>query len=321
MQNVSESVGLESDRRVASGVGPTHERVDYVRVLPFIGLHLACLGVFVVGVSPAAIAVAVALYLVRMFCITGFYHRYFSHRTFRTSRAMQFIMAALTCTAGQRGPIWWAAQHRHHHKHSDDDVDRHSPVRHGLVWAHVCWFLTPDGFATPPGLARDWERYPELRFFERFDWLPVVALAVFTFALGAFLGHAYPQLGTSGMQMLVWGFVVSTVVVYHATYTINSLAHTFGSRRYETGDDSRNNFWLALITLGEGWHNNHHRYPASVRQGFFWWEIDLTYYGLKLLAAFGLIRDLRPVPKRVIDEADAQQPARVSSDPQGGGHA
>ena len=276
-------------------------RIDWLRFAPFAAIHLACLGVFVVDVSPVAVGVAIALYVARMFFITAFFHRYFSHRAFRTSRAMQFVMAVLGCTAGQRGALWWAGHHREHHVTSDSPADPHSPRQHGWLYSHTLWFMTRGNFATPASRVRDWLKFPELRWLERFDWVPFVALAIGCYWLGAGLESSVPALGTSGPQMLVWGFFVSTVVLYHATYTINSVAHGFGSRRYNTNDDSRNNVWLALFTLGEGWHNNHHRYPASARQGFFWWELDLSYLGLRLLSATGLVRELRVVPIEVRD--------------------
>jgi len=277
----------------------TRDRVDWGRVLPFVGMHAACLAVFWVGVSPVAAGVALALYLLRMFAITGFYHRYFSHRSFKTSRSAQFVFAVLGASAVQRGPIWWAAHHRHHHAHSDRPDDVHSPGQRGFLWSHVGWFLSRRHFAPDLGRVRDLLRYPELRWLDRFDILIPFAMAVGLLALGGWLEHSWPGLGTSGGQMLVWGFFVSTVACYHGTYTINSLCHVWGRRRYATGDESRNNWLLALITLGEGWHNNHHRYPMSVRQGFYWWEVDITYYLLRLLAATGLIWDLKPVPREV----------------------
>jgi stearoyl-CoA desaturase (delta-9 desaturase) len=273
--------------------------VDWARILPFAGMHLACLGVIWVGVSGVAVAMAVALYVLRMFAITGFYHRYFSHRTFKASRGVQFAFALLGASAVQRGPIWWAAHHRHHHVHSDRPEDVHSPSQRGFLWSHMGWFLSRRHFAPDLSRVRDLLRYPELRWLDRFDILVPFALAVGLLLLGKVLHAHWPELGTSGGQMLVWGFFISTVACYHGTYTINSLCHVWGRRRYQTGDDSRNNLLLALITLGEGWHNNHHRYPASARQGFYWWEIDLTYYGLRLLAAVGLIRDLKGVPARI----------------------
>ncbi|MHC4217605.1 MAG: acyl-CoA desaturase [Planctomycetota bacterium] len=277
-------------------------RIDWVRNVPFLAMHAGCLGIIWVGASWTAVGVAAFLYLVRVFAITGFYHRYFSHRTFRTSRVFQLAMAIIGNSAVQRGPMWWAAHHRHHHNHSDQDPDLHSPTLRGFLMSHTGWFLTRAGFATKTRLVRDWSRFPELRFIDRFDWFVPVLLAVGLFGLGELLARVAPSLGTNGWQLLIWGFFVSTVVLYHATYTINSLAHRFGHQRFETDDDSRNSFWLALITLGEGWHNNHHHYPASARQGFYWWEVDLTYYALKVLAWCGLIWDLRPVPARVLAE-------------------
>ena len=279
------------------------DRIDWLRAAPFIAMHLACLGVIWVGVSPIALIVAAALYAIRMFAITGFYHRYFSHRTFQTSRVVQFVFATIGASCVQRGPLWWAAHHRHHHRHADTQSDPHSPAVHGFLWSHVGWFLTPRNFRTDLSRVPDLAKYPELRWLDRFDIAIPVLLAVAMYGLGVLLRHVAPQLGTSGGQMLVWGFFVSTIVLFHATVTINSLAHRFGSRRYATKDDSRNNIWLALLTFGEGWHNNHHFFPGSSRQGFRWWEVDLTWYGLKLMSMLGLVRGLKPVPAWVLAKA------------------
>ncbi len=279
------------------------DRVDWLRTAPFIALHAACACVIWVGVSPIALIVAAALYAIRMFALTGFYHRYFSHRTFRTSRAVQFMFAVLGASCVQRGPLWWAAHHRNHHRNADTALDPHSPTICGFIWSHIGWFLTPRNFRVDVALVPDLAKYPELRLVDRFDSLVPVALAVALYVLGTVLKHVAPQLGTTGGQMLTWGFFVSTIVLFHATVTINSLAHRFGSRRYDTPDNSRNNVWLAIITFGEGWHNNHHFFPGSSRQGFHWWEIDITWYGLKLMSALGLIRGLKPVPARVYERA------------------
>jgi len=261
--------------------------VDWVRVVPFLGVHLACLGVIWVGWSWSAVGIAVGLYFLRMFAITAFYHRYFSHKAFKTSRAAQFVFAVLGATACQRGPLWWAAHHRHHHRHSDTEVDRHSPRRHGLLWSHVGWITAPGNYRTKVGLVKDLARYPELMFLDRFDMLVPALFGTLIFLLG-------------GWQHFVWGFCISTVAVYHGTFFINSLAHMIGRRRYPTRDDSKNSLLLALLTLGEGWHNNHHYYPAAARQGFRWWEIDVTYYVLWTLERVRIIRDLRPVPAWVM---------------------
>ncbi len=275
-------------------VSPGDRRVDWVRVIPFIGMHLACLAVFWVGWSVTAVSVAFGLYVVRMFAVTGFYHRYFSHRTFTTTRAGQFIFALIGASAVQRGPLWWAAHHRKHHRHSDTELDAHSPRHHGFWWAHMGWITSPSNFATDLEAVPDLAKYPELRFLDRFDILVPVLLAVTLFLVG-------------GGQLLVWGFFISTVFLFHGTSFINSLAHVMGRRRYVTGDDSRNSFILAVITLGEGWHNNHHKYPGAARQGFFWWELDLTYYGLKLLSWLGVLWDLRPVPRRLLEGVGSRE--------------
>jgi len=280
--------------------------IDWLRIIPFIGLHLLCFGVIWSGWSPVAVAVAVALYALRLLAITGFYHRYFSHRAFRTSRAVQFLFAVLGASAVQRGPLWWAAQHRHHHAHADGPLDPHSARRHGFLWSHLGWFLTRENFRTRLERVPDLARYPELRFLDRYDALVPLLLAALLFVAGEWLAWAAPGLGTNGWQLVVWGFAISTVALYHVTFTINSLAHRLGWRRYATRDDSRNNFWLALLTFGEGWHNNHHHYPASARQGFRWWEIDIAYYFLRLLALTGLIWNLRPVPAGIRDAGRAR---------------
>lgn len=290
---------FDSSASASAPAGGDDRQIDWLRVLPFIGLHAGCLAVLWVGWSTTAVIVAIALYVTRMFAITGFYHRYFSHRAFRTSRAAQLAFAILGATAVQRGPLWWASHHRHHHAHADAAPDAHSPVQHGLLWAHCGWFLARDSFATRGELVKDLARFAELRFLDRFDALVPIALAATLYAAGEWLAHAHPELSTNGPMLLVWGFCISTVVLYHATFAVNSLAHTLGSRRYATRDQSRNSLSLALLTFGEGWHNNHHHFPGAARQGFDWWEIDLTFYLLRALAATGLIRDLRIVPAAV----------------------
>jgi stearoyl-CoA desaturase (delta-9 desaturase) len=279
-----------------NGSSPARGTIAWARMIPFLSMHIVCLAVVWVGWSWIAVATAVTLYLARMFAITGFYHRYFSHRSFKTSRAAQFLFGALGSSAVQRGPIWWAAHHRHHHFRSDKPDDVHSPVQHGFLWSHMGWFMSRQHFDPDLSRVRDLLKYPELRLLDRFDVVVPSLLATAVFSLGMVLKHHAPGLETDGWQLLVWGFFISTVAVYHATYTINSLSHVFGSQRYDTGDSSRNNPWLALVTLGEGWHNNHHHFPGSARQGFYWWEFDITYYVLKLLSFIGVVWDLKPPP-------------------------
>ncbi len=273
--------------------------IAWGRVIPFAALHLGCLGVLWTGWSWTAVGVAAGLYFVRMFAITGFYHRYFSHRTFRTSRFAQFLFGLLGASSAQRGPLWWAYHHREHHKHSDEVEDVHSPRHHGFFWSHMGWILNRNNFPTNYESVRDLAKYPELVFLNRFDTLVPLLLAGGLYLSGSLTEVFLPSLGVTGWQLVVWGFFISTTILFHATCTINSLAHVIGTRRYDTTDDSRNSLLLSLITLGEGWHNNHHHYMSSTRQGFFWWEIDITYYGLKILSWLGLIWDLRPVPRHV----------------------
>jgi stearoyl-CoA desaturase (Delta-9 desaturase) len=288
-------------------VSDQDRRVDWIRILPFIGLHLACLGIFFVGASWVAVFVFVASYLVRMFAITAFYHRYFAHKTFRVSRPVQFAFALLGACATQRGPLWWAAHHRHHHKVSDRPDDPHSP-RHGFWWSHMGWFLSRAHFSTDYRQIPDLARFPELRWLDRHDLAIPVIYAAALFGLGAMLERLAPGLGTNGWQMLVWGYFLSTVVLIHITLTINSLAHIWGRRRFATTDDSRNNAILALLTLGEGWHNNHHHFPGSARQGFYWWEIDISYYVLWLFERIGLVRDLKSVPPALLQARRIDRP-------------
>jgi stearoyl-CoA desaturase (delta-9 desaturase) len=299
------------------------DRVSWLRAIPFAALHATPLAVFVVGVSATAVAVAIAFLFLRVFAVTAFFHRYFSHRTFKTGRVVQFLGAALATTAAQRGPLWWAAHHRAHHRDSDSPDDAHSPRQHGFLWSHTLWFLTPNNFRTDPRLVRDWRRFRELCWLDRFDFIPPVVAATAMFVLGETLALFAPALGTNGWQMLVWGFFVSTICLYHITYAVNSVAHRVGTRRFKTKDDSRNNWLLALITFGEGWHNNHHRYPVSVRQGFYWWEIDVTFYVLLALSKLSLIWDLKSVPHGVLDEGRRSSRATATdqetSMPQAGG--
>jgi len=287
--------------------------VELSRCLPFVALHAACLAAFWVKPSAFTLAVAFALYWVRMFAITGFYHRYFSHRTFSTSRTMQFIFALWGATAGQRGPLWWAAHHRLHHRESDKENDVHSPVQRGFLWSHIGWITSSANIPTDYKAIPDLTRYPELVLVNRLDWVPPFLLALTLLALGEALRVAAPQLGTSGPQLLVWGFFVSTVVLFHGTCCINSVGHIFGSQRFRTNDASKNNFALALITLGEGWHNNHHRFQGAARQGIYWWEIDVTYYLLSGMEKLGLVSDLHKHPadlKLLLDKQHRQSPTK-----------
>lgn len=277
-------------------------RVEWFRCLPYVLIHLITVLAFFYPVTISCLVVALVSYSLRMFSITAFYHRYFSHRSFKTSRLVQFIGAFVACSSGQRGPLWWAAHHRRHHKHSDSEEDVHSPHTKSFFWSHTLWFMTD--YAVPTFLKEipDWLKFKELRFLNRFDWIPLVLLGFACYYAPEITWFA-ELTGLSNMQMLLWGFFVPTIVLYHATFAVNSITHMFGKRRFNTKDESRNNWIVAIFAFGEGWHNNHHFFPGSARQGFFKGEFDLTYYGLKFLSFFGLVRDLRPVPGWVKQKA------------------
>jgi len=269
--------------------------------LPFWGVHVAAIvGAIWVGWSWSAAAWLVGGYLVRMFAITAGYHRYFSHRTYKTSRWFQFVLAVLGLAAAQQGPLWWAAHHRRHHKFSDTPDDIHSPRQRGFWFSHVGWIVGSRYKATDYDRIRDFAKYPELRFLNRHDMLFAVGWGFVLYMIG-------------GGTALFWGHFAALVACWHITFTINSLAHVWGNRRYQTTDDSRNNALLAVLTLGEGWHNNHHHYQRSARQGFFWWEVDISYYVLKALELVRIVRDVEGVPRHVRDDEDAPERARVAA--------
>jgi stearoyl-CoA desaturase (Delta-9 desaturase) len=298
------------DRKQEPSVGArrtgVRERPDWLRLGALAFMYVGCIGLLWVGWSWTAIALAGLLYVIRAFGLTAFYHRYFSHRAFKTSRWFQFAGATLGCTALQKGPLWWAAHHRDHHRLSDREGDVHSPHVHGILWAHMGWFLTPRNNELRSRLVRDWLRFPELRWLERGAPFVAVVFGAALYGVGELLRLVAPGLNTNGPQLFVWCFFVSTVILYHATYSVNSLAHLMGSRRFPTADHSRNNLLVAILTLGEGWHNNHHFYPSSARQGFLWWEIDITYYVLLALQRLGLVWDLRAVPRHLLGNGEQQ---------------
>jgi stearoyl-CoA desaturase (delta-9 desaturase) len=256
---------------------------------PFFAVHIAAVvGPIWLGWSWKGFALAIGLYYVRMFGVTGAYHRYFSHRTYRTSRWFQFVLAVLAQTSMQKGALWWAAHHRDHHKYSDTKLDPHSWREDGFWWSHVGWILSRDTEETDFKKIGDLARFPELRWLNTYHLVPGIAYGVILWLIGSW-------------PALVWGCFVSTTLLWHGTFTINSFSHWFGSRRYQTTDDSKNNLLLAFVTMGEGWHNNHHYYPRSTRQGFFWWEIDMTYYVLRALSLVGLVWDIQTPPQAVLE--------------------
>lgn len=260
------------------------------KIFPFYLLHLVCLSVFFLPFSWDWIALGAGMFFIRMFGVTAGFHRYFSHRTFKTSRVMQFVFALLGCLSVQQGALWWSAHHRRHHRYSGSKNDIHSPEQRGFFWAHVGWTLSLEYDHSDLDNIKDFTKYPELVWLDKYYSIPAIILGYVIWA-------------TLGTSAFVWGYLVSLVLNYHCTFIINSLCHMFGSRRFKTTDDSRNSFILALLTLGEGWHNNHHHYQQSARQGMFWWELDISYMILKGMSYLGLIWDLKTYPERVYQEA------------------
>ena len=264
---------------------PKPHRIHWVASIPFFLVHATVGLIYFTGFKWQYAALMLGSYYFRMIGVTIGYHRYFSHRAFQTNRVFQFLLAFWAETSSQKGVLWWAANHRHHHKFSDQPEDVHSPLQSGFWWSHVGWILSTQYEETKFDAIKDFARYPELRFLNKHHWVPTVV-------------YAAAMLALFGLPGLVWGFFLSTVLLWHGTFTINSLSHVFGNRRYLTTDTSRNNALLALITCGEGWHNNHHYYQNTANQGWFWWEVDLSYYTLKLFSVLGLVKKLRLPPEQ-----------------------
>ena len=255
-------------------------------VIPFLAIHLMCLWAVQTGIRWEWVMLAIGSYYLRMVAVTAGYHRYFSHRSYKTSRLFQFILAFLAMTSAQKGVLWWAAHHRHHHKYSDQKEDVHSPLQRGFLFSHVGWILSADSMRTDMNLVRDFRQYPEICFLDRFYFIPPLIYSLLIFSLWGFPG-------------LIWGFFISTTALYHCTFFINSLTHMIGRVRYKSNDGSKNSFLLAVLCCGEGWHNNHHHYQLAAKQGWFWWEVDLSYYILSFLSWFGIVWDLRVPPAHV----------------------
>jgi len=265
---------------------------DLATAVPFALLHVAALLIFTVPFHPSLVFWFLASYYLRMFGVTGGYHRYFSHRSFKLNRFWQFCLGFLAQTSGQKGVLWWAAHHRDHHLNSDRKEDLHSPVHEGFWWSHLGWILSDEYDDYDPRRIADFSRFRELRWLNRFHLVPTVIYGAGMYFVG-------------GWDVFVWGFCFSTVALYHGTFLINSLSHIWGTRRFATPDESRNNFLLALLTMGEGWHNNHHYFMSSVRQGIRWWEVDPTYYVLRGLSWLRIARDLRAFPDFDANEESA----------------
>ncbi len=259
------------------------EKLDVIRSIPFFLVNASPLLILVTGVSTRSLILLAVTFWTRMFFITAGYHRYFAHRSYQLARAPQFVMALGGTTAAQKGPLWWAGYHRDHHRFADTERDIHSPQK-GFWWSHVGWILCRKYTKTRTDHIKDFAAFAELRFLDKYQWISPWLLAAVCFLI-------------DGWQGLVVGFLLSTVLLWHSTFFINSLAHVYGRRRYATEDTSRNSALLAVLTMGEGWHNNHHYYASSCRNGFFWWEWDPTYYILKALSAVGIVRGMKYPPR------------------------
>ncbi len=212
------------------------------------------------------------------------YHRFLTHQSFKAPRFVGYLLATLGCLANQGGPIAWVATHRYHHANSDQPEDPHSPVVNGFWWAHMGWALHDnallDDFRSYRRLALDLAKDPYLCFIDRTHWIWSWLLAVPLFFWG-------------GWSAVLWGIFFRSVFVYHCTWFVNSATHRWGYRNYETGEGSRNLWWVALLAYGEGWHNNHHAYQRSARHGLRWWEMDLTYLTIKAMSWLRLARDIQ----------------------------
>jgi stearoyl-CoA desaturase (delta-9 desaturase) len=265
------------------------DRVEWNRAVPYLVFNAAALAfVFVYPPRAADVVLCAALYAVRMFAVGGILHRYFSHRSYSTSRAFQFVLALLATTTMQQGILWWVSQHRHHHRYSDQPEDFHSPTQHGFLWSHQLWSFTARAQTTDMDSVKDLSVFPELGWLSRNWAVPHLALVGVLFLCG-------------GLRAVEWGFMVSSVLVWQVSFGVNSFAHLIGRRRFATPDTSRNSLILAIVSLGDGWHNNHHHYPGSMRAGFYWWEVDFTAYLIRALGWFGLVWNIHPVPARILE--------------------
>ena len=256
-------------------------------LVPYVLIHLLPIGAFFTGIGIGEVVLLFAYYFVGMLFVVIGYHRYFSHRAFKTNRFFQFLLAFGAQMTAQKGVLWWAANHRHHHKYSDAEEDVHSPKQKGFWYSHVGWVLSNKHLETDYQMIKDYAKYPELIWLNKYNILPAWILGFAIFFIG-------------GASYLFFSFFMGIVLIWHATYTINSLSHVFGKKRYVTRDTSKNNWFLALLTFGEGWHNNHHYYMHSARQGFFWYECDIAYYVIKILSWLRVVKDIRPVPEHIL---------------------
>lgn len=283
--NGEKGIRLEIASRAAARHPKRHFNLHVLAL--YLGVHLACLAILATGVTWEGVRICLVAFLVRAFAVGACYHRYFAHRSFRTSRVMQFFLGLLGTLSLEGGPLWWAETHRRHHRFADTPEDIHSPHYQGFLYAHSGWFMDKANSKTDRSTVPDLAKYPELVWLDQ--WWGYMFLPV---------SCAVALLLLFGWTGFIWGFCVSSVLIWHATHWIQSLSHSYGGyRRFESTDRSRNHWFVALITLGE-WHNNHHHYPWSARQGMAWWEIDVVYMLLKIMSWTGLIWDLK-TPERL----------------------
>jgi stearoyl-CoA desaturase (delta-9 desaturase) len=298
--------GLPDRRAGTLGRMKSKDALDGIRWgqnIPFWIVHIAAIGgVIWLGWSWTGFALAMAIYAPRMFAITAGYHRYFSHRSYKMSRPVAFLVGLVGVTSTQKGPLWWASHHRRHHKYSDQPEDIHSPRQRGFLWSHMLWILVKRHAGADLSNVKDLSKYPEIRWLEKNErWI----------VLG-FVGLIGLIWGTWG---LIWGYCVSTTILWHCTFCINSATHLWGKRIYETTDDSKNSFLFGLICFGEGWHNNHHYYQRAANQGWHWWQVDISFYGLWIMEKVGLVTEMHRVPPHIRDKTEAPGRARLANEP------
>jgi stearoyl-CoA desaturase (Delta-9 desaturase) len=275
---------------------------NVVQITIFWLVQASALLVFAVPFRWAFIAIWAASHFIRAIGLTLAFHRYFAHRAFKMNRVARFAWAFIGTAAMQKGPLWWAGHHVNHHRFADRDGDPHSPMVSGVYYAHIGWFLNDaknDRLEPTNPVIRDFRKAPEIVWLDKYFFVPPLLLAIVLYAIG-------------DIPLLVWGFCLPTTTLAHATFAINTVNHMFGSRRFETVDESRNNPITAVFAVGEGWHNNHHRYQRAARNGFYWWEFDPTWYVIRAMAALGLVWDVQPVPKRIYDEARVVKAKRAA---------
>lgn len=280
------------------------ESVGIIRFRIFL-VHFATLGVFFVPWNGRIVLWAAITYFFRVFAWEAGSHRYFSHRSYKTSRVFQSVLAVLAAASGQRGPIWWAASHRAHHRTSDTPDDPHSPVHRGFWHAHLGWVLDSGNADTNLDHAKDLARFPELVWINKYHYVFPYILLLAIFCVGQYT-NAFGATG-QGLAATFWIFFLSTVLSLHATFAVNTLTHgikpgLINQRRYATDDTTTNNWLLCIPTMGASWHNNHHRYMNAARAGFHWWQLDLAYLVLRVLAALRIVWDLKAVPSHILHE-------------------